>query len=38
MTVAELRKSKSEQPNVTVVERISEKDFKRDFIKYLSLI
>lgn len=37
MTVAELRKSKKETPNVTVVERISEKDFKYDFIRILSL-
>jgi len=36
MTVAELRKSKKVPPNVTVIERISEKKFKEDFIKYLS--
>jgi len=37
MSVADLRKKPSEKPNVTVVERISEKEFKRDFIKCLSL-
>ena len=37
MTVAELRKSKKETSNITVVERISEKDFKNDFIRILSL-
>ncbi|MFX1466551.1 MAG: nucleoside hydrolase [Promethearchaeota archaeon] len=34
MTVAELRKIKKEKPNVTVVEWISEKSFKEDFIKF----
>jgi len=37
MTVAELRKAKREPPNVTVIETISEKEFKEDFIKYLSI-
>ena len=37
MTVAELRKSKKETPNIAVVEMISEKDFKHDFIRILSL-
>lgn len=37
MTVAELRKAKKELPNVTVIETISEKEFKEDFIKYLSV-
>jgi inosine-uridine nucleoside N-ribohydrolase len=36
MTVAELRKLKSEKPNVTVIENISERKFKEDFVKYLS--
>jgi inosine-uridine nucleoside N-ribohydrolase len=36
MTVAELRKSKKEKPNITVIENISEKDFKDDFIRILS--
>ncbi len=34
MTVAELRKIRDEKPNVTVVEWISEKSFKEDFIKF----
>lgn len=34
MTVAELRKIRTEKPNVTVVEWISEKSFKEDFIKF----
>jgi len=34
MTVADLRKIRKEKPNVTVVEWISEKSFKDDFIKY----
>ena len=34
MTVAELRKIRKEKPNVTVVEWISEKSFKEDFIKF----
>ena len=36
MTVAELRVSKREPPNISVVEMISEEAFKRDFIKVLS--
>lgn len=36
MTVAELRKLKSEKPNIMVVEKIPERNFKEDFIKYLS--
>jgi len=36
MTVAELRKSKKAPPNVTVIEKISEREFKEDFIRYLS--
>jgi inosine-uridine nucleoside N-ribohydrolase len=36
MTVAELRKLKTEKPNITVVEKISERKFKEEFIKYLS--
>jgi len=36
MTVADLRKLKSEQPNITVIENISERKFKEDFIKFLS--
>jgi|SRR3989344_231359 len=36
MSVADLRIKPSNKPNVTVIERVSEKDFKRDFIKYLS--
>lgn len=34
MTVADLRKKRKETPNVTVVEWISEKSFKEDFIKF----
>ncbi len=37
MTVPELRASKKETPNITVIEKISEKAFKDDFIKILSL-
>lgn len=37
MTVAELRKSKKETPNIMVIEKISEKDFKDDFIRIMSL-
>lgn len=36
MTVAELRNIKGKKPNIDVVEEVSEKDFKKDFIKYLS--
>lgn len=36
MTVPELRKSEKETPNITIVEMISEKEFKKDFIKYLN--
>jgi len=36
MTVAELRMKNDEKPNVTVIESVSEKDFKKDFINYLS--
>lgn len=36
MTVADLRNKTKEKPNITVVERVEEKDFKRDFVKYLS--
>jgi inosine-uridine nucleoside N-ribohydrolase len=34
MTVADLRKIRKEKPNITVVEWISEKSFKEDFIKF----
>ena len=34
MTVADLRIKRKETPNVTVIEEISEKSFKRDFIKF----
>lgn len=37
MTVAELRKSKKGTPNIMVIEKISEKDFKDDFIRIMSL-
>ncbi len=36
MTVADLRKWGGKEVNVTVVERISEKEFKRDFVRCLS--
>jgi purine nucleosidase len=36
MTVAELRKAKREPPNITVIETLSEKEFKEDFITFLS--
>ncbi len=36
MTVAELRKVNDSFPNITVIEMISEKEFKKDFVKYLS--
>ena len=36
MTVAELRKAKTEPSNVTVIEMISENEFIEDFIRYLS--
>jgi len=36
MTVPEMRKSKNEIPNISVIEIISEKEFKKDFIKILS--
>jgi len=34
MTVADLRKKRKEKPNIAVVEWISEKSFKEDFIKF----
>ncbi len=34
MTVADLRKIRKEKPNFTVIEWISEKSFKEDFIKF----
>ncbi len=37
MTVAELRKSKKETPNITVIEKISGKKFKAEFIRILSI-
>ena len=36
MTVVDLRKISQDVPNIYVIENISEKDFKRDFINYLS--
>lgn len=36
MTVADLRKISKDVPNIYVVETISEDDFKKDFINYLS--
>ncbi len=36
MSVAEMRLGKQEMPNVTVIEKISAEDFKRDFIACLS--
>lgn len=36
MTVAELRKSKAKNPNITVIEKISKDKFIKDFIRYLS--
>jgi len=36
MTVADLRNIPKDAPNVSVIEKISEEDFKKDFISYLS--
>ena len=36
MTIAELRKVNDSFPNITIIEKISEKEFKEDFIRFLS--